>query len=496
MPEGIEFRRRSLLRLCRSRSGNVATMFAVAAIPTMVAIGAGIDYARLSMVQTKLNHAADVATLAAVSRDAQPFLHTPTQASVQKTFNVAASAVTGATITSFSATITPGATQMTVSLSYTATLPLVFGTFLGQPIGTVSGLSTATVQSPSYMNFYLLLDNSPSMGLGATATDISNLISLTAGQSPTVWPNVSSGSIVRSSCAFACHQHTFDASGNGHINGDDTTDNYHIAKANGVTLRIDVMRTATQQLTQSAASSETYSNQIGMAVYTFSDTFQTVAPLSTDMPTVAANAAAIDLAYAYWDQRDAQTSFDTALSYMNGIIPGGGNGSSLSSPLQFLMLVTDGVEDVPVGSSSGSGDPADQPASYLPPHNQPNVANSLTGNVNGGRLIDMIVKDDGSSPCTAIKNRGIKIAVLYTPYMPVTNNGFYNKWIGATQTNLNNNNPVNPNDPTDPAQNGVGQALQTCASPGLYYQVTPTSGISDAMNALFQKALSSVKLTQ
>jgi Flp pilus assembly protein TadG len=43
MPEGIEFRRHSLLRLCRSRSGNVATMFAVAAIPTMVAIGAGID---------------------------------------------------------------------------------------------------------------------------------------------------------------------------------------------------------------------------------------------------------------------------------------------------------------------------------------------------------------------------------------------------------------------------------------------------------------------
>ena len=148
------------------------------------------------------------------------------------------------------------------------------------------------------------------MGLGATATDINNLITLTASQSSTVFPNVKSGSIARSSCAFACHQHTFNSSGQ--ITSDDTTDNYHVAKSNGVTLRIDVLRTATQQLTQTAAATETLTNQFGMAVYTFSDTFQTIAPLSTSMPTVSSDAAAIDLAYAYWDQRDAQTSYDTA----------------------------------------------------------------------------------------------------------------------------------------------------------------------------------------
>ena len=148
-----------------------------------------------------------------------------------------------------------------------------------------------------------------------------------------------------------------------------------------------------------------------MAVYTFSDTFQTISSLSTDMPTVASNAAAIDLAYAYWNARDAQTSFDTALSYINGIMPNVGNGSSLASPLEFLFLVTDGVEDAPVSTSSGSGDPADPPSSYLPANNQANVANSLSGNVNSGRLIDMI-KTDFTSRCTTIKNCGIKIAVI------------------------------------------------------------------------------------
>jgi Flp pilus assembly protein TadG len=489
----LEFLRRNARRFRLDRSGNVAVMFGLTITPMIVGVGAAVDYTRVASVRNKLNNAADVATLASVSKDAKPFTNTPTQASVQKIFNTAASVVPSATITSFSATVTPGATQLVVSANYTASVPLVFGSFLGRPSVTVAGTSTAAVNSPNYVNFYLLLDNSPSMGLGATANDINNLITLTANQTATVSPNVKSGSIARSSCAFACHQHTFNSSGQ--ITGDDTSDNYHIAKANGVTLRIDVMRTATQQLTQSAAATEIYSNQIGMAVYTFSDTFQTIAPLSTNMPTVSTDAAAIDLAYAYWDARDAQTSFDTSLSYINGIMPNPGTGSSLGSPLEFLMIVTDGVEDAPVSGSSGSGDPADSPSSYLPPNNQPNLANSLSGNVNSGRLIDMI-KTGQTSMCQTIKNRGIQIAVLYTPYMPVTNNGFYNQWIGATATSLNNNNPVNPNDATDPAQNGIGQALKACASPGFYYQVTPTGGISQAMNALFSKAIETVKLTQ
>ena len=61
---------------------------------------------------------------------------------------------------------------------------------------------------------------------------------------------------------------------------------------------------------------------------------------------------------------------------------------------------------------------------------------------------------------------------------------------------MNNNNLVNSSDPTDPGSNGIGQALKACASPGFYYQVTPTTGISAAMTALFQKAVSSVALTQ
>ena len=153
MTEWLEFVRRSARQFRGSRSGNVATMFAIAIIPMMIGVGAFIDYSRLATVQTKLNHAADVATLGSVSKDAQPFLNSPTQASVQKLFNAAAAAITDATITSFSATITPSVTNLSVSVTYTASLPLVFGAFLGRPTGTVSGLSTASVNAPPYVNF-------------------------------------------------------------------------------------------------------------------------------------------------------------------------------------------------------------------------------------------------------------------------------------------------------------------------------------------------------
>ena len=38
-------------------------------------------------------------------------------------------------------------------------------------------------------------------------------------------------------------------------------------------------------------------------------------------------------------------------------------------------------------------------------------------------------------------------------------------------------------------------AMQACASPGLYFEVSPTQGISQAMNALFQKVISTAHIT-
>jgi hypothetical protein len=212
-----------------------------------------------------------------------------------------------------------------------------------------------------------------------------------------------------------------------------------------------------------------------MALYTFSDAFQTLSGMTTDLTHVQNAASGIDLAYAYYDQRDTQTSFDTALNYLQSNASTGGAGTSSSQPSEFLFLVTDGVEDEPVGAASGSGDQPDywyNGASGAPANTSSNQTASGSGNVNATRLITTLTP----ALCDSIKAKNIKIAVLYTPYLPVTANAFYNTWVA-------------------PIASDIPTKLQSCASPGFFFQITPTQGISDSMLAMFMAAISEARLT-
>jgi hypothetical protein len=82
-----------------------------------------------------------------------------------------------------------------------------------------------------------------------------------------------------------------------------------------------------------------------------------------------------------------------------------------------------------------------------------------------------------TSWCTTIKNRGILIAVLYPTYLPLPTNAFYNANIAPFQAN-------------------IGPTLESCASPGLYFNVTSDSDISAALAALFQQAVNAVFLSK
>ena len=76
-----------------------------------------------------------------------------------------------------------------------------------------------------------------------------------------------------------------------------------------------------------------------------------------------------------------------------------------------------------------------------------------------------------------MKNRGILIAVLYTAYLPLPTNSWYNQWIA-------------------PFQSQIGPNMQSCASPGLYFQVTTDGDITAAMQALFEQAVATARLKQ
>ena len=142
---------------------------------------------------------------------------------------------------------------------------------------------------------------------------------------------------------------------------------------------------------------------------------------------------------------DVATNYDNSMSDINAKMPDPGQGTNTpgDKPQEVLFFITDGVED--------------------------------EQNIN--RLIQPINGNAGTNYCTQIKGRGIKIAILYTEYLPVPANGFY-------QGNVA---PILPN---------VPGALQACASPGLYYDAALGTDLGQALATLFNLAAQQAALLQ
>ena len=449
---------REISRFSRDRSGNIGVIFALALLPLISAVGCAVDYNRATQIRTKLQAAADAASVGSVSRTSPAFIAAGTMTTdgpipvgvtdAANIFNADISNETGYTLNSVTPTVVRAAGTVNSTVQFSATVPTMFLGVMGKTAMTVTGTSTSTANMPLYIDFYLLLDNSPSMSVGATPTDVAAMVSATSASS--------FGS--NQNCAFACHDV---ASG--------ATDNFYaLAKSLGVTMRIDVLRTATQQLMTTAAQTETYSNQFRMAIYDFgvsADTagITTIFPLGTSLTSAQAAAANIDVMTVNGqnDQNDQDSDFDTLLTQMNSAISSPGPGTS-SSPQKYLFFVSDGVADERNSSCLAT------------------MTNSTFGN-----LSPRCQEPINTALCTTIKNRGIKIAVLYTTYLQLPTNARYMSWID----------PFNQG-PWGPSPNSkIAQNMQSCASPGLYFEVSPTQGISDAMNALFQKAVADARIS-
>jgi hypothetical protein len=65
---------------------------------------------------------------------------------------------------------------------------------------------------------------------------------------------------------------------------------------------------------------------------------------------------------------------------------------------------------------------------------------------------------------------------IYTTYLAIENNSWYRDWI-------------------KPFRSEIGTRMEACATPGLYFEVSPSEGISEAMNALFLKVVNMPRLT-
>ena len=189
--------------------GNVAVMSALAALPMIAGVGCVIDYTTASMIKTKLQSAADAASLAAVSTNSSVIATAKNMTGngtvsggstyALNFFNSNLSTApenVGYTSLSPTATVTKSGTKITSTVSFTANVPTYFMGLLGYSQVAVSGTSSATYALPTYINFYLMLDVSGSMSFPSTAAEQARLIAVNPDNMNGGYPT---------GCQFACH---------------------------------------------------------------------------------------------------------------------------------------------------------------------------------------------------------------------------------------------------------------------------------------------------
>ena len=173
----------------------------------------------------------------------------------------------------------------TATVSYTAASTNNFPILLGTAAWPFNGSSSASASGAPNINFYLLLDNSPSMAIAGTPAGITTMVNNTSSQG---------------GCAFACHE--TDPAGENPLGNPHGEDNYALARNLGVTLRIDLMAQAAANLMSTAQTTEAANNNTyKVAIYTFDTGFNTIyAPSglpSTNLSsagTAAANIAMLE----------------------------------------------------------------------------------------------------------------------------------------------------------------------------------------------------------
>jgi Flp pilus assembly protein TadG len=500
-------------RFRRDTKANVAVTFAIVMVPTVFLLGMALDYTHAQRMKSNLDAATDAAAVAAVTSSMMQQTPQVAQTTAKNVFNITANTLVNnnnlAAQPSFTVAVNcttpdpttgyctyppcPGADSVhadavnsnnqvvrNVQVCYNAASNNSFPGVLSQASWPFTGKSATRNQNAPNINFYLLLDASPSMAIGATSSDINTLIANTQKQ-------VDSSGF--KGCGFACHQ-TNASADNLQNPGGPNQDNYALARSLSLTLRIDLVTQAVQSLINTAYQiSNVNRNTYGVAIYTFDYQLNSASPIfapsgnpgvvrtpttpnsttSYTVATIQSAASSIQVLPVYknnWltsshNNSDADTSIAGALSGLNTIMPNPGNGTNVvnDTPQEVVFLVTDGVEDVNITT-----DP---------------YTSSCNKTKSGNRCQQPL----DPTICTTTKNKNIRIAVLYTQYDDSalhSTNSWYDSWVH----------------PYNGTTSQIETNLQSCASPGLYTMVKTGGDITGALQALFLKVASDPRLTQ
>ncbi|WP_342658858.1 VWA domain-containing protein [Sphingomonas sp. NY01] len=450
---------RGARRLHEDRRGNVLMLTAFALLPITFATGMGIDYSRAKRTESKLDAVADAASLAAVT---QVTMEKPVGAACAAARNTFVSQTGGLdglsldvsqpsglqiviTDTYASGTAAPytcptnpnanapGERPLTrkAVVTYGGTSANSFAGVLGVATLAVAGTSTSQTIKAPYMDVYLALDTSQSMGLAASDEDAKRLWTLTYDLNSDVKKN-------KRGCQFGCHVAGRLADGSW-----EKYSNEAIANKYGIKMRVDIERIAALDMINTALNSQNKDRFYRFGVYEFGTDMRRIQALTDDLSSVKNTVSKLTLGPNDGNVGYGDTNLAAVMNGMATQIPASGDGTTQADARKFLFIVTDGVQDLCGGSHC------------------------------------MALMDPAK--CETLKrDKKVTIGIVYTTYLPVkkfpadeksTEFAFEYNWLIA---------------PLPPSK--IRPRLEECASPGWLLEASDGDGIHAAMLKLFTQA--------
>jgi Flp pilus assembly protein TadG len=499
-------------RFRRNDKANVVTIFAFSLVPILTAIGCATDYSLAVRMKSKMQSAADGASVSSISTNSAGYLaaiQMTSNGSVQagvddanNIFNGNVSGVPGYINLTVTSTVTKNRAMLTSNVAFSAQVPTVFLNIIGYQSLTINGNSSSSASLPLYLDFYLMLDVSGSMGLPSTNAEQTRLAAI----NPDNFGNYPTG------CTLACHFAPANQCPNGtqKYNTNNLCLGYPVTRVsysgykqlltnnsnhlpttpstfitglpntlyaalptvascptdgtdNCIQLRADAVGSAVNQLFATANSSAKIPNQFRIGLYPFIQYLYPYFALTGAINGSATNPMTINYAAANLaSQLDTNTNaslgsggthFENAFPTMSTTITSVGDGSASNNTLPYVFLITDGAEDPQSKVINGGGWSGSNHATTL----------------------------NATTLCKPLKDRGIIISVLYIPYQTIqnANASFANNEDGYANSNITN----------------IPGSLTACASPGFFYTANSPADIATALNAMFNHAVVTAHIT-
>jgi len=521
-----------LSRFRHDRRANIAVIFAIALLPILTATGAAVDYSLATRMKAKLQSAADAASVASISAKSAGYIAATTMVSngsvpagvtdANNIFNGNMSGIPGYTNLSVTSTVTKTGSTLASNVQFAADMPVVFMKVIGYTSLHLTGDSKSSASLPLYLDFYLMLDVSGSMGLPSTNSEQTRL----AAVNPDNYSNYPGG------CTLACHFQTQDVCGNGGqlYPTNNYCMGYPYSRVSQSALNTLINQASTANVPKQPPPSLPNSMLSGLPTSLNTDAKSGLpavssCPIDGTDACIQLRADAVGFALNATQAANGVSGlFETAnlrekvtnefriglypfIQYLNPNyfpLTSSINGSPTnSSTINYAAANLASQLDTNTNSSLGSGGTHFDNAFSTMNTTITSVGNGSAWNntlpyvflvtdgaqdpqtkgLNGGGWSgsNHATVLDPVAQCKPLKDRGIIVSVLYIPYSPIQNpnHAFAGDEDGYANSNIAN----------------IPGSLQSCASPGFFYTANTPADITTALNAMFNHALVTAHIT-